>query len=79
MTGKYKLTPGYIDVDRPGWEITSDYDDNADHICHAPFSKDAAKDDAKAQAWADQVIGSPQKWRRVEGRGISASYHFESC
>ncbi|MFB7673134.1 hypothetical protein ACFC26_17170 [Kitasatospora purpeofusca] len=75
---EYKLTPGYIDVDLWGWEITSSTDDAVDHTCHEPFSDDPDVDDARAKAWADEVIGTRQQWWRVEENPNYHWYHFVS-
>ncbi len=80
MDSEYKLTPGFTDVDTPGWEITSWTDEAVDNTCHELFSQDRETDDAKAQGWADQVIGTRQTWRRVqEDPKHSGWYHFLSC
>jgi hypothetical protein len=66
----YKLTPMWVDVDVPGWELEGDKRD-----CHEQFSEVPERDAMLAKRWANQVIGHRHTWRRVEERGFE---HYEA-
>ncbi|WP_406093401.1 hypothetical protein [Kitasatospora purpeofusca] len=68
----FTLTPGYYDVDRYGWELADDYRDITE--CHPTFHTDRTDDIRAAQAWADEIIGRPQTWERIDDRGHDGRY-----
>ncbi|MFI1867390.1 hypothetical protein [Streptomyces jumonjinensis] len=63
---RYKLEPGWIDVDVSGWELTGE------HLIklHERFHPDDPNADIEAAMdWAEGVIGSPQDWRHIREQG----------
>lgn len=69
---RYKLEPGWIDVDISGWELTGDKE-TGEHLikCHEVFnSRNENADIEAAMEWAEQIIGSRQNWRHIRERGF---------
>ena len=69
---RYKLVPGPIDPDVPGWELTGDKE-TGEYIteCHETFRPDDQDADIEAAlTWAEQIIGAAQKWVHVRERGF---------
>ncbi|MFG3001899.1 hypothetical protein [Streptomyces sp. NPDC048340] len=64
---RYKLTPGMIDVDVPGWELEGD-DVYGSHEDFVP--DDFNRDVEAAMEWAEGIIGSRQEWRHVREDGF---------
>ncbi|MFF1561831.1 hypothetical protein [Streptomyces sp. NPDC058279] len=63
----YTLTPGRIDVDVSGWELSGP--DVTD--CHREFwPLDRNRDIEAAMEWAESVIGSRQEWRHTRRDGF---------
>lgn len=69
---RFKLVPGPIDVDVPGWELTGDRP-SGEHIieCHELFHPtDENADIEAALDWADGIIGTRQEWKHIRERGF---------
>ncbi|WP_137235511.1 hypothetical protein [Streptomyces sp. BPSDS2] len=69
---RFKLEPGWVDVDVPGWELRGDTE-SGDYLsdCHETFRPDDDTADTEAAiAWAEQLIGAPQDWTHVRERGF---------
>lgn len=69
---RYKLEPGWIDVDVSGWELTGDKETGEYVVdCHPTFNaRDQNADIEAAMNWADGIIGARQDWRHVLERGF---------
>ncbi|MEU8967066.1 hypothetical protein AB0C89_35955 [Streptomyces sp. NPDC048491] len=74
---RYKLVPGPIDVDVPGWELTGDRPSGERIVeCHEVFQPhDGTADVEAALQWANGVIGTKQVWTHVTDRGFD---HWEA-
>ncbi|GGO98273.1 hypothetical protein [Wenjunlia tyrosinilytica] len=69
---RFKLVPGPIDVDVPGWELTGDRVTGERIVeCHELFHpRDENADIEAALTWADGIIGARQVWTHVRERGF---------
>jgi hypothetical protein len=69
---RFKLVPGWIDVDVSGWELTGDRVTGEQITeCHDLFHIDNEDADVQAaQSWADGIIGTKQVWTHVRERGF---------
>lgn len=71
-TSRFKLEPGWIDVDVSGWELSGVLADGQSiGDTHEVFRSDSTDADIEAaMEWAEGVIGSRQNWRHVRERGF---------
>ncbi|MCM1943676.1 hypothetical protein NC239_36415 [Streptomyces sp. G3] len=69
---RFKLVPGHIDVDVPGWELTGDRASGERIVeCHELFHPhDDNADIEAALTWADRIIGTRQVWTHARERGF---------
>lgn len=69
---RFKLEPGWIDVDVSGWELTGNRESGESIVeCHELFHPaDSNADVEAAMDWAEGIIGARQDWRHVRERGF---------
>ncbi|MFK0296646.1 hypothetical protein ACIQU6_40100 [Streptomyces sp. NPDC090442] len=69
---RFVLEPGWVDVDRPGWDLKGDKE-SGERLseCHETFRPDDHNADIEAaMAWAEDLIGARQEWTHVRERGF---------